>query len=297
MNSEASPPEFRRNRGAALASVSEYLARTTRYPLMGRAEEVAVARRARAGDASAAHELVTANLRFVAVVAAEFSGYPVPMDDLVQEGNVGLIRAVERFDPERGLRLTTYAVWWIRAYIQNYILKSWSLVKLGTTQAQRKLFFSLARTRRELEKLGEGDSHVVQADDIARKLRVKPSEVREMEQRMGGDVAMDTRVAAVGAVNGAARTIEDILESQFDDPEAQLIRLEVAALVTRRVRAAVARLPEREREIVQKRFLADKRVNQAVMAGKFGVSRQRVCQLEVRAREALRRELADLEAG
>ncbi len=125
-------------------------------------------------------------------VAYEYRSYGIKMSDLIQEGNIGLMKAVQKFDPDKGIRLISYAVWWIRAYIQNYILKSWSLVKLGTTQAQRKLFFSLARTRRELEKFDAGDGSVSNVDEIAKRLRVKPTEVREMEQRMGGrDLSLD----------------------------------------------------------------------------------------------------------
>src|SRR5215212_6880257 len=166
------------------SSLELYLSEINQFPLLTVEEEQQLARVFRdKGDTRAAHRLVTANLRFVVKVAYEYRSYGFKMSDLIQEGNIGLMKAVQKFDPDKGIRLISYAVWWIRAYIQNYILKSWSLVKLGTTQAQRKLFFSLARTRRELEKLGENDgSTAVNVDDIAKKLRVKPQEVREMEQ-------------------------------------------------------------------------------------------------------------------
>src|ERR1700737_4682446 len=160
-------------------SLALYLSEINRYPLLTVDEEQRLARLyCKEGDLDAAHKLVTSNLRFVVKVSYEYRSYGIKMADLIQEGNIGLMKAVQKFDPDKGIRLISYAVWWIRAYIQNYILKSWSLVKLGTTQAQRKLFFSLARTRRELEKMNQGDTSGINVDDIARRLRVKPTEVR-----------------------------------------------------------------------------------------------------------------------
>src|SRR5215467_13287278 len=169
-------------------SLSLYLTEINRYSLLKVEEEQKLARRFKKGDLQAGHRLVTANLRFVVKVAYEYRSYGIRMSDLIQEGNIGLMKAVQKFDPDKGIRLISYAVWWIRAYIQNYILKSWSLVKLGTTQAQRKLFFSLARTRRELEKYDglTGDMQKATEGAIAKKLRVKPGEVLEMQQRMEG---------------------------------------------------------------------------------------------------------------
>src|SRR6266850_6402670 len=166
------PNAFPSNSG----SLAVYLAEINRYPLLIVDEEQRLARKyAKEGDLDAAHRLVTANLRFVVKVAYEYRSYGIKMADLIQEGNIGLMKAVQKFDADKGIRLISYAVWWIRAFIQNYILKSWSLVKLGTTQAQRKLFFSLARTRRELEKLGsDGEHKSTNENAIAKKLRVKP---------------------------------------------------------------------------------------------------------------------------
>src|ERR687884_278157 len=163
------------------SSLELYLSEIRHFPLLTVEEEQTLARAFRAGsDTRAAHRLVTANLRFVVKVAYEYRSYGFRMADLIQEGNIGLMKAVQKFDPDKGIRLISYAVWWIRAYIQNYILKSWSLVKLGTTQAQRKLFFSLARTKRELDKMSSehgADSDGHDAGKIAKKLRVKPNEV------------------------------------------------------------------------------------------------------------------------
>src|SRR5689334_24366663 len=149
---------------SAASSLELYLSEINQFPLLTVEEEQNLARLyRRKGDSRAAHRLVTANLRFVVKVAYEYRSYGFKMADLIQEGNIGLMKAVQKFDPDKGIRLISYAVWWIRAYIQNHILKNWSLVKLGTTQAQRRLFFSLARTRRELEKLGSGDGNIVDA--------------------------------------------------------------------------------------------------------------------------------------
>src|SRR5690242_843635 len=184
-------------------SLSMYLSEINHYSLLTVEEEQKLARRFRKADLQAGHRLVTSNLRFVVKVAYEYRSYGIKMSDLIQEGNIGLMKAVQKFDADKGIRLISYAVWWIRAYIQNFILKSWSLVKLGTTQAQRKLFFSLARTKREMDRSSaeqgvESDSH--DADKVAKKLRVKTGEVREMEQRMDGrDLSLDAPMGEDGA--------------------------------------------------------------------------------------------------
>src|SRR5512132_4726837 len=188
---------------SSTGSLAMYLAEINKYPLLTVDEEQRLARLyAKSGDLDAAHKLVTSNLRFVVKVAYEYRSYGIKMADLIQEGNIGLMKAVQKFDPDKGIRLISYAVWWIRAYIQNYILKSWSLVKLGTTQAQRKLFFSLARTRRELDKTSVehgSDSDGRDPNKIAKKLRVKAGEVREMELRMEGrDLSLDAPMGEDG---------------------------------------------------------------------------------------------------
>src|SRR5215467_8916695 len=170
-------------------SLSLYLTEINRYSLLKVEEEQKLARRFKKGDLQAGHRLVTANLRFVVKVAYEYRSYGIKMSDLIQEGNIGLMKAVQKFDPDKKIRLISYAVWWIRAYVQSYILKSWSLVKLGTTQAQRRLFFSLARAKRQLEKMTHGDpalANLARVEELAQRLHVRPDEVREMEQRMGG---------------------------------------------------------------------------------------------------------------
>ena len=272
-------------------SLSTYLSEISQYPLLTQPEEQALARRFRQGDLAAGHHLVTSNLRFVVKVAYEYRSYGIKMSDLIQEGNIGLMKAVQKFDPDKGIRLISYAVWWIRAYIQNYILKSWSLVKLGTTQAQRKLFFSLARTRRELEKFGTNDA-VVNVDEIARRLHVKPTEVREMEQRMGGrDLSLD---APMGEDGGNSHV--DFVVSASAPQDDEFADKEEAGLINTRVRTALMRLDPRERFIIEQRVMNERPMTLKELGEHFGFSRERARQLEIRAKDKLKSELAALMA-
>ena len=276
-------------------SLSTYLSEINQYPLLSPQEEQALSRSFRAGDLSAGHHLVTSNLRFVVKVAYEYRSYGLKMSDLIQEANIGLMKAVQKFDPEKGIRLISYAVWWIRAYIQNYVLRNWSLVKLGTTQAQRRLFFSLARTRRELEKLGAGDGHIVNADEIAKKLNVKPTEVREMEQRMGGrDLSLDAPVGEDGDA-----THLDFVESEAASHADEVADRQQAGLTRNLVQRALTRLDPRERFIIEQRVMSDSEMTLSELGEHFGFSRERARQLEIRAKDKLKAELANLmaEAG
>lgn len=276
---------------STIGSLSMYLSEINRYSLLKVEEEQQLARDFIAGDLSAGHRLVTANLRFVVKVAYEYRSYGIKMSDLIQEGNIGLMKAVQKFDPDKGIRLISYAVWWIRAYIQNYILKSWSLVKLGTTQAQRKLFFSLARTRRELEKLG-ADASVSNAEEIAKRLRVKASEVREMEQRMGGrDLSLD---APMGEDGGNSHV--DFVASNEAGQDDTFADKEEAGLISTRVRTALLRLDPRERFIIEQRVMNERPMTLKELGEHFGFSRERARQLEIRAKDKLKNELAALMA-
>lgn len=273
-------------------SLSMYLAEINRYPLLSVDEEQRFARRFKKGDLAAGHMLVTANLRFVVKVSYEYRSYGIKMVDLIQEGNIGLMKAVQKFEPNRGIRLISYAVWWIRAYIQNYILKSWSLVKLGTTQAQRKLFFSLARTRRELEKLNRGEHQAPNVEEIARRLHVKPSEVREMEQRMGGrDLSLD---APMGEDGG--NTHVDFVVSGAIAQDDEFADREEAGLISAHVKTALMRLDPRERFIIEQRVMNDRPMTLKELGEHFGFSRERARQLEIRAKDKLKGELATLMA-
>jgi RNA polymerase sigma-32 factor len=270
--------------------LSTYLSEISQYPLLTQPEEQALARRFRQGDLVAGHRLVTANLRFVVKVAYEYRSYGLKMSDLIQEANIGLMKAVQKFDPDKGIRLISYAVWWIRAYIQNYVLKNWSLVKLGTTQAQRRLFFALARTRRELEKLGSGDGHIVNAEEIARKLNVKASEVREMEQRMGGrDLSLDAPMGEDGDA-----THLDFVESECASHADEIADRQEAQMTRERIQRALARLDPRERFIIEQRVMSDAGMTLSELGEHFGFSRERARQLEIRAKDKLKAELATL---
>ena len=273
-------------------SLAVYLAEINRYPLLTVDEEQRLARKfAKEGDLDAAHRLVTANLRFVVKVSYEYRSYGIKMADLIQEGNIGLMKAVQKFDADKGIRLISYAVWWIRAFIQNYILKSWSLVKLGTTQAQRKLFFSLARTRRELEKLGsDGEHKTTNENAIAKKLRVKPGEVLEMQQRMEGrDLSLD---APMGDDGGSSHV--DFVQDGADLPDGELAEKEERGIVQERVLEALSRLDPRERYIIEQRIMQDKPMTLKELGEHFGFSRERARQLEIRAKAKLESELGEL---
>jgi len=278
---------------AGAASLELYLSEINRFPLLSVGEEQELARAFRdRGDTRAAHRLVTANLRFVVKVAYEYRSYGFRMADLVQEGNIGLMKAVQKFDPDKGIRLISYAVWWIRAYIQNFILKSWSLVKLGTTQAQRKLFFSLARTKRELEKASGPGAGGQDAQQVAHRLRVKTSEVQEMEQRMDGrDLSLD---APMGDDGGYSHV--DFVASSSPQQDEELSGAEEQLVVAGRVEEALARLDARERYIIQHRVMNDRPLTLKELGEHFGFSRERARQLEIRAKEKLRQELRALAA-
>ncbi|HET9594209.1 MAG TPA: RNA polymerase sigma factor RpoH [Anaeromyxobacteraceae bacterium] len=276
---------------SAASSLELYLSEINQFPLLTVDEEQSLARVYRAkGDTRAAHRLVTANLRFVVKVAYEYRSYGFKMADLIQEGNIGLMKAVQKFDPDKGIRLISYAVWWIRAYIQNYILKSWSLVKLGTTQAQRKLFFSLARTKRELDKMSVEhglDSDGADSSKIAKKLKVKPGEVEEMTQRMEGrDLSLD---APMGDDGGYSHV--DFVAGHGPAQDHELSSAQEQSMVTGRIGEALARLDQRERYIIEQRVMSDKPMTLKELGEHFGFSRERARQLEIRAKEKLKQEL------
>jgi RNA polymerase sigma-32 factor len=277
----------------ASTTLDQYLREINRVALLTVEEERRLAREFRdRGDKRAGHRLVEANLRFVVKVAFEYRSYGLRMADLIQEGNIGLMKAVQKFDPDKEIRLISYAVWWIRAYIQNHILKSWSLVKIGTTQAQRKLFFSLARTRHEIERLSPGaglEQEGIDVNLVAKKLRVRASDVVEMQQRMEGrDLSLDAPVA-----DGTSTHLE-FTASDGEPQDEELARAEEDALVSRRVSEAMGRLDPRERHIVQARIMGEGKETLRDLGQHFGFSRERARQLEIRALEKLRRELQPL---
>jgi RNA polymerase sigma-32 factor len=276
----------------ASSTLDQYLREINQVPLLTVEEERRLARCFRdEGDTRAGHRLVEANLRFVVKVAFEYRSYGLRMADLIQEGNIGLMKAVQKFDPDKEIRLISYAVWWIRAYIQNHILKSWSLVKIGTTQAQRKLFFSLARTRHEIERLSPGAGLEEPADAalVASKLKVRTSDVVEMTQRMEGrDLSLDAPVA-----DGTSTHLE-FTPAEGEGQDVELAQAEEDALVNRRVSEAMGRLDPRERHIVEARVMGEGKETLRDLGHHFGFSRERARQLEIRALEKLRRDLEPL---
>jgi RNA polymerase sigma-32 factor len=272
-------------------SLPLYLSEINRYSILKVEEERKLARQFAKGDLQAGHRLVTANLRFVVKVAYEYRSYGIRISDLIQEGNIGLMKAVQKFDADKGIRLISYAVWWIRAFIQNYVLKSWSLVKLGTTQAQRKLFFSLARTRRELERYNVTGT-AIPVEEIAQRMRVKPAEVREMDQRMGGrDLSLDAPMGEDGS-----STQVDFVASSAQGQDDEVADKQQATLINSRVRTALTRLDPRERFIIEQRAMTEPPMTLKELGEHFGFSRERARQLEIRAKGKLKYELAALMA-
>jgi len=271
-------------------SVSAYLEDVSRYPLLSVDEEQSLARAFRDhGDRRAAHRLVISNLRFVVKVAAGYRGYGLRLADLIQEGNLGLLRAVTKFDPDQGIRLVTYASWWIRAYIQAFVLQSWSLVKVGTTQTQRRLFFSLSRTRRELSRAGTEEDL---DERVARKLRVSTEDVREASRRMElRDQSLETPL-----FDGGPSTL-DRCASGEDLQDERLSRARESARVNQGVADALALLDHRERTIVEQRFMSDEPASLQALGDQLGFSRERARQLEIRARGKLRAALEPLAAA
>lgn len=268
-------------------SFDHYMAQINRFPLLSAEEEQHLALRFRdEGDLEAAHHLVCANLRFVVKVALEYRNYGVRLLDLIQEGNIGLMHAVRKFDPDRGLRLITYAVWWIRACIQDFIMKSWSLVKVGTTQAQRKLFYKLAQTRNALRNLTGHDA----TDEVAALMDVDETLVEEMSQRLGQrDTSLDVELS-----QGSDYSLLDVLPDHRPSQETTLIDRQERRRRDQRTRTALAGLPERERRIIEQRFLTETPLTLQDLAEEYGISRERVRQLEQNALRRLKTSLADL---
>jgi RNA polymerase sigma-32 factor len=278
------------------SGLSRYLVKIRRFPLLEPQEEFMLAKSWREnGDWEAAHRLVTSHLRLVAKIAMGYRGYGLPISEIVSEGNVGLMQAVRRFEPERGFRLATYAMWWIKAAIQEYILRSWSLVKIGTTANQKKLFFNLRKAKSRISALEDGDLRSDQVALIAERLSVNERDVIDMNRRLGGDVSL----------NAPVRDADDSGEWQDwlvdDAPSQERVLVEAEELDHRRqaLGEALTVLNTRERRIFEARRLADEPITLEELADEFGVSRERVRQIEVRAFEriekAVRHKIAAME--
>ncbi|KAF0229578.1 MAG: RNA polymerase sigma-32 [Beijerinckiaceae bacterium] len=276
--------------------LSRYLAEIRRFPMLAPDEEFMLSKRYQEyADPAAAHRMVTSHLRLVAKIAMGYRGYGLPIGDVVSEGNIGLMQAVKRFDPDKGFRLATYAIWWIKASIQEYILRSWSLVKMGTTANQKKLFFNLRKAKSKISALEDGDLRPDQVKVIATKLGVEEREVIEMNRRLGGDSSLNVTMRDDGIAEW-----QDLLVDDTDNQEAILVRSEESSNRHAALGQALAVLNERERRIFEARRLMDDPLTLEQLSDEFGVSRERVRQIEARAFEkvqgAVKRNLAAIEA-
>ena len=270
----------------AESGLSHYLDEIRRFPMLEPQEEYMLARSWREhGDREAAHKLVTSHLRLVAKIAMGYRGYGLPVGELIAEGNVGLMQAVKKFDPDKGFRLATYAMWWIRASIQEYILRSWSLVKMGTTAAQKKLFFNLRKAKSQISAFEEGDLHPEHLSAIATKLGVSEQEVTDMNRRLGGDASLNAPLRADGESEWQDWLADDTAVSQ----ETALADSEEKSLRMGLLQEAMQELTDREKHILTERRLKDDPVTLEELAGQYGVSRERVRQIEVRAFEKLQK--------
>ena len=263
-----------------------YLEEIRKFPMLEPEEEFMLAKRWQEHeDSDAAHRLVTSHLRLVTRIAMGYRGYGLPIGEVISEGNVGLMQAVKRFEPEKGFRLATYAMWWIRASIQEYILRSWSLVKMGTTAAQKKLFFNLRRMKGQIRALEEGDLRPDQVKKIATTLGVPEDDVISMNRRLGGDASLNAPVRADAEGGGEW---QDWLVDEGPDQEERLVESEELSQRKAYLEKAMATLNDRERRIFEARRLAEEPATLEDLSEEFGVSRERIRQIEVRAFEKVR---------
>ena len=268
--------------------LNRYLQEIRKFPMLEKQEEFMLAKRfAEHGDTEAAEKMVTSHLRLVAKIAMGYRGYGLPIGEVISEGNVGLMQAVKKFDPDKGFRLSTYAMWWIRAAIQEYVLRSWSLVKMGTTAAQKKLFFNLRRMKGEMKAIEDGDLRPEHLKKIATDLNVKESEVISMNRRMlgGGDASLNVQI---GAEDGSTQW-QDWLKDESDSQEDMLADEQEHDARMDLLRDAMADLNDRERDIFQRRRLAESPLTLEELAKVYGVSRERIRQIEARAFEKIQK--------
>jgi len=272
-------------------SFSAYLAKIRKFPMLDAAEEYILAKNWREqGDKEAAHKLVTSHLRLVAKIAMGYRGYGLPVSELVSEGNIGLMQAVKKFDPEKGFRLATYAMWWIKASIQEYVLRSWSLVKIGTTAAQKKLFFNLKKIKNQIFAAEKGDMLPEHVTQIANQLDVREDEVVSMNQRLAGHE--HSLNAHVGNEDGDAEW-QDWVVDEDADQELQISQRQELQQKQALLKNAMSVLDEREKEILQDRRLIDEPKTLEELSQKYKVSRERIRQIENRAFEKLQKAMLE----
>ena len=270
-------------------NLSIYLQEIKKFPILTAEEEYMLAKRYKEhGDTKAAHKLVTSHLRLVAKIAMGYRGYGLPVTDLISEGNVGIMQAVKKFDPERGFRLATYAMWWIRAQIQEYVLHSWSLVKIGTTAAQKKLFFNLKKLKNQLGSIDSGNLSPENAREIASRLNVKEAEVLDMDNRLfSGDQSLNVQVGEEGDIEW-----QDMLVDSNDTQDNILANSNELSFRKKIFEQALEVLNDREKEIITLRKLKDKPVKLEELSKKFNISRERVRQIEEKAFEKLQKQVS-----
>ena len=273
--------------------LSRYYREIWAFPVLKPEEEYMLAVRwSEEGDVDAAHRLVTSHLRLVAKIASGYRGYGLPMADLIAEGNMGLMKAVKKFEPQRGFRLATYAMWWIRAAITEYVLRSWSLVKMGTLAAQKKLFFSLGRIKRELSIMADGPISEEHADEVAEALHVSRQDVIDMDRRLGSpDVSLN---APRSREDGESAEFMETLVDESPGPEALAAANEESSRRLDLLKQALQTLPERERHILTERQLSDEPKTLEELGSEYGISRERVRQLESRAFDRVKKTIEKL---
>ncbi len=263
--------------------LTRYLEEIRRFPMLQPEEEYMLAKRYREhGDPEAAHKLVTSHLRLVAKIAMGYRGYGLPIGEVVSEGNVGLMQAVKKFEPERGFRLATYAMWWIKASIQEYVLRSWSLVKMGTTANQKRLFFNLRKVKGKIQALDEGDLNPEQVSEIATRLNVSEDEVISMNRRLSGDASLNSPIRAT---EGESGEWQDWLVDESASQEDMLVQQDELESRRQMLGEAMDVLNDRERRIFEARRLSEDPLTLEELSGEFDISRERVRQIEVRAFE------------
>nr|WP_140986102.1 RNA polymerase sigma factor RpoH [Asticcacaulis tiandongensis] len=276
--------------------LNRYLSEIRKFPMLAKDEEFMLAKRwAEHEDPKAAHKLVTSHLRLVAKIAMGYRGYGLPIGEVISEGNVGLMQAVKKFDPDRGFRLATYAMWWIKAAIQEYVLRSWSLVKMGTTAAQKKLFFNLRKVKSEISALEDGDLRAENVAQIATKLGVTEDEVISMNRRMSSpDSSLN---APLRAAEGDSEWQDWLVDDKTESQETVLAESEEYKLRMSLLEEAMGELNDREKVILTERRLKDSPTTLEDLAERFGVSRERVRQIEVRAFEKLQKAMTEAAAA
>ncbi len=261
------------------AGLQRYLQDIRQFPMLQPDEEYMLAKRWKEhGDAKAAQKLITSHLRLVAKIAMGYRGYGLPIGEVISEGNVGLMQAVKKFEPDKGFRLATYAMWWIKASIQEFVLRSWSLVKMGTTANQKKLFFNLRKVKSQIEALEDGDLRPDQVQFIAKKLGVTEEDVVSMNRRLGGDTSLNAHLR-----DDSEGEWQDWLVDESDNQEEVLVQSEEASMRHGLLREAMEKLTDRERRVFEARRLQDDPVTLEDLSQEFGVSRERIRQIEVRA--------------